>query len=115
MSLEIYAFQDDTKSGTTTPGNDEPLDVEGWIESDYDANNESSLNNSQNTTRAPSPIDGLGGQDTNVTTTNPVTTPSEPTIHKTSTPKPAPAPNSTPTPVGRSKRTAKRPPKRFDD
>ena len=107
MRLKICIFQDDTKSGTTTPGNDEPLDVEGWIESDYDANNESSLNNSQNTTRAPSPVDGLGGQDTNVTTTNPVTTPSEPQIPKTSTP--------TSTPIGRSKRTAKRPPKRFDD
>ena len=100
--------KDDTKSGTTTPGNDETLDVEGWIESDYDANNESSLNNSQNTTRAPSPVDVLvGGQDANITpmpTNPPVTTPSEP------------IPNtSTGTPLGRSKRTAKRPPKRFDD
>ena len=46
---------EDNKSGDTTPGNEESVDIEGW---DFDA--ESSLNTSQNTTRAPSPIEAIG-------------------------------------------------------
>ena len=66
---------------------------------DYDA--ESSLNTSQNTTRAPSPVE-VSVQDEYSIPTPPLQVFEQPV-------------NNTPNTPGRSKRTAKRPPKRFDD
>ena len=63
---------------------------------DYDA--ESSLNTSQNTTRAPSPVE-VSVQDEYSIPTPPLQVFEQPVNP----------------PGGRSKRTAKRPPKRFDD
>ena len=116
-----YNVQTSDKSGTTTPGNEESVDIEGlfvlvigstvclhlsvcnftiffiflgWM--DYDA--DTSMNTSQNTTRAPSPVEVSVQDDYSI--------PTPPALQVSEQPVNTP---------GRSKRTAKRPPKRFDD
>ena len=100
----VQAKDPDNKSGTTTPGNEERVDIENWMDNEFDG--ESSLNTSQNTTRAPSPILDVLLEDSNTKDSIPSSLVSETnsTINVT-----------TPGTPGRSKRTAKRPPKRFDD
>ena len=73
----------------------------GWM--DYEA--ESSLNTSQNTTRAPSPVEVSVKEEIEE-----YSIPSTPPLQVFEQPV-----NNTPNTPGRSKRTAKRPPKRFDD